>query len=75
MDSHITTSPLLCLSKVGVLVDVTGRVISKGKRGAIDPQLVPILERLGLSEDEWLSASTSFKKHYRGGQIKVRTNA
>ncbi|MEM7281666.1 MAG: hypothetical protein AAF438_08565 [Pseudomonadota bacterium] len=57
------------------LVDVAGRVISKGKRGTIDPHLAPILERLDLSEDEWLSASTRFKKHYRGGKIKVRTSA
>ncbi len=57
------------------LVDVTGRAVAKGKRGFIDPQLAPILERIGLSTDEWLIASTSFKTHYRGGHIKVKATA
>ncbi len=53
------------------LVDLTGRLQVTGKRGRIDAQLAPILEQLGLSNDAWLSASTQFRQHYRGGHLKI----
>ncbi len=52
------------------LVDSTGRVVVRGKRGRIDPALAPILERLGLSTQDWLSASTGFRHVYRNGDIR-----
>ena len=52
------------------LVDITGRITVRGKRGRIDPTLAPILDRLGLSLEQWVSASTSFRTHYRFGDLK-----
>lgn len=38
------------------LVDWSGRAIREDKRGAIDDQLPPILQRLGIDEDYWCQA-------------------
>lgn len=53
------------------LVDMTGRIIVRGKRGRIDPALAPILDRLGLSTDEWASSTTAFRQHYRNGDLRL----
>ena len=52
------------------LVDLSGRIAVRGKRGRIDPQVDSILERLGLSADEWTDASTAFREHYRDGDLR-----
>jgi len=52
------------------LVDVSGRIVVHGKRGHIDPAVAPILERLNLSADQWIQASTGFKQHYRLGDLR-----
>jgi REP element-mobilizing transposase RayT len=52
------------------LVDVAGRLVRMGKRGRIDPALAPILDRLGLSEDQWASASSDFRQYYRKGDLR-----
>lgn len=41
------------------LVDATGRILINGKRGAIPPNLKPILERLQIDTDAWIKAMTS----------------
>jgi REP element-mobilizing transposase RayT len=46
------------------LVDITGRCIREDKAGYIDNNHSPILERLGLSADQWLSLTTEFEKHF-----------
>ncbi len=38
------------------LVDQTGRIVRSGKRGAIPAHLAPILDRLEVDLDRWLSA-------------------
>ncbi|MBA2479151.1 MAG: transposase [Planctomycetes bacterium] len=38
------------------LVDQTGRIVRKGKRGAIPSHLAPILERLDVDLERWLAA-------------------
>ncbi len=38
------------------LVDQTGRIVRSGKRGAIPAHLAPILERLDVDLERWLSA-------------------
>jgi hypothetical protein len=38
------------------LVDWTGRSIRADKRGAIDPSLPPILQRLNIDQDAWVEA-------------------
>ena len=53
------------------LVDESGRVGVRGKRGRIDPSLEPILERLGLSATQWVSASTTFRLYYRRGELRL----
>ena len=53
------------------LVDVSGRQLSDGKRGRIDPTLAPILDRLGLNNDEWLTATANFRSHYRKGDLAL----
>jgi len=52
------------------LVDTTGRIIVRGNCGRIDPSINPILERLGLSGEEWMSASTGFRQRYRHGDLR-----
>lgn len=43
------------------LVDATGRVIRQDKRGAIDANLSPILQRLGMDSETWLHIATTFE--------------
>ncbi|MBJ7540000.1 transposase [Marinomonas transparens] len=42
------------------LVDMTGRIIREDKRGVIDASLLPILQRLNISSDNWLCIATQF---------------
>jgi hypothetical protein len=46
------------------LVDITGRCIREDKAGHIDHSQSPILERLGLSSEQWLTLTTEFEKHF-----------
>ena len=57
------------------LVDQTGRIVVHGKRGVLDTSLAPLLERLGLSRDDWLRCSTSFRAHYRNGDVRRHQSA
>jgi REP element-mobilizing transposase RayT len=46
------------------LVDITGRSIREDKAGHIDNSQSPILERLGLESEQWLTLTTEFEKHF-----------
>jgi REP element-mobilizing transposase RayT len=46
------------------LVDTTGRIIRDDKAGHIDHQHQPILQKLGLSDEQWLTLTTEFEKHF-----------
>ncbi|WP_039990166.1 hypothetical protein, partial [Paraglaciecola arctica] len=46
------------------LVDITGRIIRDDKAGNIEHQQQPILQRLGLSDDQWLTLTTEFERHF-----------
>ena len=46
------------------LVDGTGRCIREDKRGYIASQQSPILERLGLSDEQWLILTQEFEKQF-----------
>jgi REP element-mobilizing transposase RayT len=46
------------------LVDCTGRCIRKDKAGHIDSSNSPILERLGINSDQWLTLTTEFEQHF-----------
>jgi len=46
------------------LVDITGRCIREDKAGYIEDHQSPILERLGLDSQQWLTLTTEFEKHF-----------
>ena len=54
------------------LVDYTGRILCPNKRGAIPSQLAPILQRLNLSQKQWLENATTFEQLYYK-KFSVRT--
>lgn len=47
------------------LVDWSGRAIRHNKRGRIPASLPPILERLNLSEDDWLLQTQFFEQRFK----------
>lgn len=53
------------------LVDTTGRLVRDDKKGAIPQSLLPILERLQLTDDGWLKMVTNIEKnfHYAIGNV------
>ncbi|MFN3709721.1 MAG: transposase [Alishewanella aestuarii] len=55
---------LFKLSDYLALVDYTGRAIRSGKRGVMAMQLPPILQRLNLSQQDWLTRATQFEARY-----------
>jgi REP element-mobilizing transposase RayT len=48
-----------------VLVDWTGRVVREDKRGAINNQLPPILERLNIETKAWIKNTTQFEQQHK----------
>jgi REP element-mobilizing transposase RayT len=46
------------------LVDWTGRQLRDDKRGAISESAPPILQRLGINTDSWLSLTQQFESHF-----------
>jgi REP element-mobilizing transposase RayT len=46
------------------VVDCTGRCIREDKAGYIENHHSPILERLGLNPEQWLSLTTEFEMHF-----------
>ena len=45
------------------LVETTGKIIREDKRGYIEEKS-PILERLGLDSQQWLTLTTEFEQHF-----------
>lgn len=45
------------------LVDLTGRIIRQGKRGSIDLSFAPILQRLNIPSENWISIAIEFEQH------------
>lgn len=48
------------------LVDLTGRIMQEDKRGCIDNNHLPILERLNISPENWLKLTTQFTRVFHG---------
>jgi len=46
------------------LVDWTGKILRKNKRGSIDAKLPPILERLALEPEAWQILTTQFESQF-----------
>ena len=57
--------PSLNLDDYLQLLDVTGRQIQAGKRGFIEGQLHPILERLQIDVEHWVETVTGFGRWFR----------
>jgi hypothetical protein len=58
------------------LVDITGRCIREDKAGYIEDHQSPILERLGLDSQQWLTLTTEFEKHFcyaAGAELMMNT--
>jgi len=56
------------------LVDLTGRIEARGKRGRIHAKLAPILERIGLTSETWPIPASGLKTYLRqriGSQKKL----
>ena len=72
-ESRDTNKPVLPMKQREYikLVDQTGRIAVRGKRGSIDAALEPILERLGLAADDWMRCSTAFRRNYRNGEVRT----
>jgi len=47
------------------LVDQSGRLLRADKRGAIDPQLAPILLRIGANPQAWIDTISRFGPNFR----------
>jgi hypothetical protein len=45
-------------------VDCTGRCIREDKAGYIGHHQSPILDRLGLDTEQWLTLTTEFEQHF-----------
>ena len=58
------------------LVDWTGRIIRRNKRGHIEKGLPPILERLKISADQWHINTTQFEAihAYRFNRVEPMLN-
>ena len=58
------------------LVDISGRFLRSGQRGAIDPDLAPILLRIGVNPDAWLDTISHFqaKFHLAAGLVSSLRN-
>jgi hypothetical protein len=46
------------------LVDCTGRCIREDKAGHIEHHHSPILARLGIDSEQWLTLTTEFEQHF-----------
>lgn len=49
------------------LVDITGRIVRDGKRGALDGSISPILDRLDIRPEYWLIMVTMFDSQFAPG--------
>jgi len=47
------------------LVDLTGRVIRDDKRGHIERNIPPILQRLGIEPETWMDLTTKFEENFK----------
>ena len=60
------------------LVDLTGRSIQANKRGAIDNDLEPILNRLNINPEHWLYLAINFESRFKkavGSALKMKQAA
>ncbi len=56
------------------LVDYTGRIVHPTRGGSISEHQPPVLRRLGLSLDDWLTEATEFETRYQQNQRAHRSH-
>ncbi len=54
-----------CLTDYIELVDMSGRILREDKRGFIDPQLSPTLERLNIESEHWVYLISHFESRFK----------
>jgi hypothetical protein len=47
------------------IVDQSGRLMRDGKQGSINPDLAPILSRIGAKPEAWIDAISNFGTKFR----------
>lgn len=57
---------MLCARDYLQLVDETGRMIREDKRGAISPKCAEILNRLNISQENWVKMTSDFGCLFKG---------
>jgi len=62
INHHEQTGIPFSLADYLQLIDWTGRAVLLNKRGAIPKESPPILQRLGITTDNWLTNSQHFEK-------------
>lgn len=72
VNNHQQAGILFSLTDYLTLVDITGRIIREDKRGAITDSFPPILERLQIDQQEWLSNATQFETRYSHKFVRRR---
>jgi len=63
---HMPTGLPFELKSYLELIELTGRCIREDKRGHIEHNNLPILERLNIAPDNWLKLTTQFTKVFKG---------
>ena len=48
------------------LLEWTGRQVREGKRGSIDANVPPALQRINISPAHWLELCTNFEDRFKG---------
>jgi hypothetical protein len=68
--SHVSETTMLPMSFRGYLqlIDTTGRIVRGNGLAVIDQTFTLILDRLQLSEDQWIHATSNFEQMYRRRQ-------
>lgn len=61
---HFGVCPHFALQDYIALVDMTGRAIRDDKRGHIDNNFPPILQRLKIDTETWLHIATTFEDSF-----------
>lgn len=59
LDDHVNPSRVSLEQYLGLL-DATGRLLAEGKRGVIPQHLAPVVERLELSAENWVSTVAGY---------------
>ena len=55
------------------LVELTGRCMREDKKGHIEHHHLPILERLNIAPENWLTLTTQFSKVFKGAVGRPNT--